>query len=151
LHEAFPIWCRRNAARYACLSWRGRHCRRQGFGADPAGGRPDRREGWRVQQLGQAGRACSYARSGVSRTASGAREDVVTATPLLTERDFAILEAMLKRRRALGDPLAEVIERKLAEAKVVPASEIEGGIATLNSRVAFRVDSLPVEERTLVN
>lgn len=75
----------------------------------------------------------------------------MTATPLLTERDFAILEAMLKRRRALGDPLAEVIERKLAEAKVVPASEIEGGIATLNSRVAFRVDSLAVEERTLVN
>lgn len=69
---------------------------------------------------------------------------------VLTEKDFAILEAILMRRQALGDPLAPLIERKLAEAIVVASDAIEPGIATLNSRVAFRVDALPVEERTLV-
>jgi regulator of nucleoside diphosphate kinase len=68
----------------------------------------------------------------------------------LTERDFAILEAMLARRAALGDPLAPLIERKLADAIVVPDEGIGAGVATLNSRVAFRVDALPAEERTLV-
>jgi regulator of nucleoside diphosphate kinase len=68
----------------------------------------------------------------------------------LTERDFAVLDAMLVRRAALGDPLAALIERKLVDAIVVSADEIDAGIATLNSRVAFRVDALPVEERTLV-
>jgi regulator of nucleoside diphosphate kinase len=69
---------------------------------------------------------------------------------VLTEKDFAILEAMLVRRQALGDPLAPLIERKLAAAVVVPGEAIGADIATLNSRVAFRVDLLPVEERTLV-
>jgi regulator of nucleoside diphosphate kinase len=69
---------------------------------------------------------------------------------VLTEKDFAILEAILMRRQALGDPLAPLIECKLAEAIVVPGDAVEPGIATLNSRVAFRVDALPVEERTLV-
>lgn len=69
---------------------------------------------------------------------------------VLTEKDFAILEAILMRRQALGDPLAPLIECKLAEAIVVASDAIEPGIATLNSRVAFRVDALPVEERTLV-
>ena len=69
---------------------------------------------------------------------------------LLTEKDFAVLEAMLVRRQALGDPLAVLIERKLADAAVVPSDGIDAGVATLNSRVAFRVGSLEPEERTLV-
>lgn len=69
---------------------------------------------------------------------------------VLTEKDFAILEAMLARRAALGDPLAPLIEGKLAVATVVPGEAIGADIATLNSRVAFRVDALPVEERALV-
>jgi regulator of nucleoside diphosphate kinase len=68
----------------------------------------------------------------------------------LTERDFVMLEAMLARRQALGDSLAPLIERKLTDAIVVPDDGIDSGIATLNSRVAFRVDALGVEERTLV-
>ncbi len=74
----------------------------------------------------------------------------MTSAACLTERDYAILEAMLSRRAALGDPLAELIERKLADAVVVSAGEIDAGIATLNSRVAFRIGELPAEERTLV-
>ena len=69
---------------------------------------------------------------------------------VLTEKDFAILEAMLARRQALGDPLAPLIEHKLGEAVVVRGEAIDADIATLNSRVAFRVDALPVEERILV-
>jgi regulator of nucleoside diphosphate kinase len=68
----------------------------------------------------------------------------------LTDKDFAILEAMLARRAALGDPLAPLIERRLAEAIVVSTDEIDADVATLNSRVAFRVGELPTEERTLV-
>ena len=68
----------------------------------------------------------------------------------LTEKDFAILEAMLARLQALGDPLAPLMERKLADAVIVPSAEVDVAVATLNSRVAFRVDARPLEERTLV-
>jgi regulator of nucleoside diphosphate kinase len=73
----------------------------------------------------------------------------VTGT-VLTEKDFAILEAILMRRQALGDPLAPLIECKLAEAIIVASDAIEPCIATLNSRIAFCIDALPAEERTLV-
>jgi regulator of nucleoside diphosphate kinase len=68
----------------------------------------------------------------------------------LTDKDFAVLDAMLVRRAALGDPLAALIEEKLEEAVVVSSEEIGAGVATLNSRVAFRIDALAPEERTLV-
>jgi regulator of nucleoside diphosphate kinase len=68
----------------------------------------------------------------------------------LTERDFSVLEAILRRRQALGDPVAPLIDRKLATAHVVPANMIEAGVATLNSRVVFRVDAGAAETRLLV-
>jgi regulator of nucleoside diphosphate kinase len=74
----------------------------------------------------------------------------VSGSTCLTDKDFAILEAMLVRRAALGDPLAPLIERKLAEATVVSTDAVDASIATLNSRVAFRVGELPAQERTLV-
>jgi regulator of nucleoside diphosphate kinase len=74
----------------------------------------------------------------------------VTSAVCLTEKDVAILEAMLVRRQALGDPLAPLIEHKLSEATVVEPGAIGPGVATLNSRVAFRVGSLEPDERTLV-
>jgi regulator of nucleoside diphosphate kinase len=74
----------------------------------------------------------------------------VSDATCLTDKDFAILEAMLLRRAALGDPLAPLIERKLADATVVSTDEIDAAVATLNSRVAFHVGALPAQERTLV-
>ncbi|RWE00138.1 nucleoside-diphosphate kinase [Mesorhizobium sp.] len=68
----------------------------------------------------------------------------------LTAKDFAVLEAMLMRRRAFADASVPMLERKLAESSIVPIGMIEPDVATLNSRVIFRVDNGPVEMRTLV-
>jgi len=68
----------------------------------------------------------------------------------LTARDFAALEAMLMRCRALADPIAPMLERKLAESRVIAAGAVEPDLATLNSRVIFRAGSGPSETRTLV-
>lgn len=68
----------------------------------------------------------------------------------LTGKDMAVLEVMLERRRGLGDPIVPLIERKLAGARMVPVDAVEATVATLNSRLAFRVDGGPVQTRTLV-
>ncbi|MDX8445369.1 hypothetical protein [Mesorhizobium captivum] len=68
----------------------------------------------------------------------------------LTTKDFAVLEVMLMRRRALADPAVPMLERKLAESSVVPIGTVEPDVATLNSRVIFRIDDGQAETRTLV-
>lgn len=68
----------------------------------------------------------------------------------LTTKDFAILETMLERRRALGDPLAPLLERKLANASVVLIDSIDADVVTINSRVTFRVGANPAETRTVI-
>ncbi|KUM23405.1 nucleoside-diphosphate kinase [Mesorhizobium loti] len=68
----------------------------------------------------------------------------------LTTKDFAVLELMLMRRRAFADPAVPMLERKLAESSVVPIGAVEPDVATVNSRVIFRVDDGPAETRTLV-
>ena len=68
----------------------------------------------------------------------------------LTAKDFSILEVMLERRRGFGDAIVPLLERKLAEARVVPVDSVEADIATLNSRMLFSVDGQPAEMRTLV-
>ncbi|MDX8513915.1 nucleoside-diphosphate kinase [Mesorhizobium captivum] len=68
----------------------------------------------------------------------------------LTTKDLAVLEGMLMRRRALADPAVPMLERKLAESSVVPIGKVEPDVATLNSRVIFRVDDGQAETRTLV-
>ncbi|MEI9431197.1 nucleoside-diphosphate kinase [Mesorhizobium sp. Cs1299R1N3] len=68
----------------------------------------------------------------------------------LTTKDFALLEVMLGRRRALADPIVRMIEEKLSNAGVVPIESIEADIVTLNSRVVFCVDAGVAETRTLV-
>jgi regulator of nucleoside diphosphate kinase len=68
----------------------------------------------------------------------------------LTARDFAALEAMLMRGRALADPIAPMLQRKLAQSSVIAAGAVEPDLATLNSRVIFRAGGGPSETRTLV-
>ncbi|TIQ37416.1 MAG: nucleoside-diphosphate kinase [Mesorhizobium sp.] len=68
----------------------------------------------------------------------------------LTTKDLAVLETMLMRRRAFADALVPIIERKLAESSVVPVGTVEPDIATLNSRVIFRVGDGQAETRTLM-
>lgn len=68
----------------------------------------------------------------------------------LTAKDFAALEAMLMRRRALADPMAPLLERKQAASSVIATGAVEPDLATLNSRVIFRVGDGRSETRTLV-
>jgi regulator of nucleoside diphosphate kinase len=75
---------------------------------------------------------------------------VTEAIYCLTTKDFAVLEAMLMRRRAFADLAVPMLERKLAESSVVAVGAIEPDVVTLNSRVIFRVDDSPAETRTLV-
>lgn len=61
---------------------------------------------------------------------------------ILTGKDAAILEVMLERLSALGDPLVPALERKLASARIVPRDTVPANLVTLNSRVAFQVDGV---------
>ena len=71
-------------------------------------------------------------------------------TYCLTTKDFAVLEVMLMRRRAFADPIVPMLEGKLAESSVVSVGAVEPEVATLSSRVVFRVDDGPAETRTLL-
>ena len=73
-----------------------------------------------------------------------------TAGCCLTAKDYSILEVMLERRRGFGDPIVPLLERKLAEARVVLVDSVDADVATLNSRVLFRVGGQPAETRTLI-
>ncbi len=68
----------------------------------------------------------------------------------LTTKDFAVLEAMLARRRAFADPIVSTLEDKLSRSRVVSVDGVAPDVVTLNSRVIFRVDAGPAETRTLV-
>ncbi|RWG62488.1 nucleoside-diphosphate kinase [Mesorhizobium sp.] len=68
----------------------------------------------------------------------------------LTPKDLAVLEAMLMRRRAFADAIVPMLERKLAESNIIPAGMVEPDIATLNSRVVFRINDGAPETRTLM-
>lgn len=71
------------------------------------------------------------------------------STNCLTTKDFAVLEAVLERRRAFADPIVHMLEHKLSTTGVVPVDSVGPDIVTLNSRV-FRIDAGPAETRTLV-
>ena len=76
--------------------------------------------------------------------------EMAMTTCRLTTKDFAILETLLERKRALGDPLAAVLEKKLANASVVLIGSVDPDVVTINSRVTFRVDGKAAETRTVI-
>lgn len=74
----------------------------------------------------------------------------MTQTIYLTTKDFTILEVMLERG-AVADPAAlRLLRDKILNATVVFADDIPPTVATLNSRVAYRVDGGPTQTHTLV-
>ena len=75
--------------------------------------------------------------------------EMAMTTCRLTTKDFAILETLLERKRALGDPLAAVLEKKLANASVVLIGSVDPDVVTIN-RVTFRVDGKAAETRTVI-
>ncbi|MBX3532401.1 MAG: nucleoside-diphosphate kinase [Rhizobiaceae bacterium] len=60
-------------------------------------------------------------------------------TSILTTKDFTILEVMHDRCPA-GDPLAQMLKRKLDGATVVFRDDVPEDVATLSSRVRFSVN-----------
>lgn len=69
---------------------------------------------------------------------------------VLTPKGFALLEGMSQQLGPRRDVLGAMLARKLEIAQVVPASGIDPDVATLNSRVRFRIGLGPPDERTLV-
>jgi regulator of nucleoside diphosphate kinase len=69
---------------------------------------------------------------------------------ILNTRDFVILEAIRSRFRAQGNPLLPMVTRKIAAAVVIRASDVPANVATLNSRVTFRVAERKPDTRVIV-
>jgi regulator of nucleoside diphosphate kinase len=70
---------------------------------------------------------------------------------VLTAKDFSILDAMKERCLVEGNPLAEIIRRKLAGACVTFADDVPADIVTLNSRVTYRVDGGAPDTRIIAH
>ncbi len=70
---------------------------------------------------------------------------------LLTTKDYAVLDTLLKAAATRDDPVASLIRKKLSDVTVVGAYEIDPHFVTLNSRVIFRVDGGPADTRIVIN
>lgn len=68
---------------------------------------------------------------------------------ILTTKDFTILEIMLDRVADPGEPIGRLLRWKLDTAVIMLRDEIPPDVATLNSRVRFRVDAGEAETRVL--
>jgi regulator of nucleoside diphosphate kinase len=68
----------------------------------------------------------------------------------LTPRSYALLEGLLHRLEPGSEVLRAMLARKLAVADIVFAQEIGPEVATLDSRVRFRIDGGSTREGTLV-
>jgi regulator of nucleoside diphosphate kinase len=72
-----------------------------------------------------------------------------TETCILTTKDFTILEVMRDRCLGSEDPLAPMLKRKIETALVVFREDVPVNVATLSSRVTFRVDGRDADTRIL--
>lgn len=70
---------------------------------------------------------------------------------ILTMKDFTILEAMLDDPFVRDNRLIPVLKRKLASAIVMFREDLPENVASLNSRVSFRVNGKPSETGILSN
>jgi regulator of nucleoside diphosphate kinase len=68
---------------------------------------------------------------------------------MLTTKDFTILEVMFDRCLEREGPMAVLLRRKINAATVVFRDDIPPSIATLSSRVTYRVDAAAPESRVL--
>ena len=70
-------------------------------------------------------------------------------TCILTTKDFTILEVMRDRCLGRDDPLAPLIKRKIDSALVMFRDDIPDNVATLSSRVSFRIDGRDPDTRVI--
>lgn len=70
-------------------------------------------------------------------------------TCILTTKDFTILEAMRDNPLVRDDRLVPLIQRKIDAAIVVFREDLPAGVASLSSRVTFRVNGGQADTRVL--
>ena len=70
-------------------------------------------------------------------------------TCILTTKDFTILEVMRDRCLGRDDPLAPLIKRKIDSAVVMFRDDVPDNVATLSSRVSFRIDGRDPDTRVI--
>lgn len=68
---------------------------------------------------------------------------------ILTTKDFTILEVMLERCLGRSDPMRELMQRKINAATVVFRDDVPADVATLNSRVTYRVNDREPDSRVI--
>ncbi|MEQ1942708.1 nucleoside-diphosphate kinase [Mesorhizobium sp. VNQ89] len=68
---------------------------------------------------------------------------------VLTTKDFTILEVMLDRSKEADNPMARLLRRKIDAAKVVFADDVGTTVATLSSRITYRIDAGEPDSRIL--
>jgi regulator of nucleoside diphosphate kinase len=68
---------------------------------------------------------------------------------ILTTKDFTILEVMLDRCLGTDDPMRALLRRKIESATVVFRDDVSPDVATLSSRVTFRVDGREPDTRVI--
>ena len=70
-------------------------------------------------------------------------------TCILTAKDFTILEAMRDRDLGRDPSLEPILRRKIETAQVVFREDVPADVATMSSRVTFRVDGRGPETRVI--
>lgn len=73
------------------------------------------------------------------------------ASSYLTAADFALLQSCLEQSPGSDAFTSLLVKRKLASARVVLPSDVPADVATINSRVVFRLDGGATETRVLVH
>lgn len=68
---------------------------------------------------------------------------------ILTTKDFTILEAMCDNPLGRHDLLVPLLRRKIGKAIVVFRDDLPDGIASINSRVSFRVNGGEIDTRVI--
>jgi regulator of nucleoside diphosphate kinase len=73
----------------------------------------------------------------------------MTERSILTTKDLTLLEVMLDRSAGADDPLLPLLRRKIRHAIVMLRGDVPSDVATLSSRVSFRVDGGEPDQRVL--
>lgn len=68
---------------------------------------------------------------------------------ILTTKDFTIIEVMLERCLEPDNPMAWLLRRKIAAATIMFHDDVPAGVATLSSRVTYRVNGREPDSRIL--